>query len=405
MHFYFNCCVFTLISRNQHIKSEETAANLVIALALTADRCIHSVFSENDLTGANCHIVDEIIYECCRLLRNSCAIGNSIQNCIIALEFGSHPFFETINLMLFDLPTAQPKLAHKTHKMCWQFVANLCVQNVPIQRQMWQKCIEPLVSKLNCVCNTGNSRECTMILYNLFINEILNTNDTKKIIELLLECISDRSGQHELQLNDFYQLFMEHFITKYRSVVSIYDRISPLDKRINIIYYIADHMKTMNHLPISTPLLQFMCKELKKKSDCVLRSNSDQIHPREVIALLEIIAQASSDERYSYILSNDSSLFLNVGCLLRSIHEVGKRQTDDGNIFAPVQKLEQLAPNSSVETSIERDISYQLKTMLIRILANLTHKNKTNQDLVSYDLEYRRATACNNTLKHSNSQL
>lgn len=383
---------FHSIFRNQQTKTQETASNLAIALSLTLNRCIHAIFIETALDLANelnVQIVDEIIYECCRLLRNSCAIGQPIQNRIIDFEIESNRIFDTINAVLFGLPRAQPKLAHKTRKMCWQFVANLCVQNETAQRQIWHKCIEPLVHELNCVCQTENGRECTMILYNLFINEILNTNDTKRIMELLLQCISDRDSQHELQCNDFYQLFMEHSITKYRSVVSIYDRILPLEKRIYLIYYIADHMKTVSHDAISTPLLQFMCKEFKKKSDCVLRSaNSatDQIHPQEVVALLEVIATASSDDRYSHIFNNDSSLFLNVGCLLRSAHEIGKRQSSgdsEANIFAPVQKLNQLAPNSNEDSSIERDISYQLKSMLIRTLANLTYKNKTNQDLVS----------------------
>lgn len=379
------------IFRNQQIKTEESAADLVPVLASTFVKCVR-LFSENviDFGTDNAHNVDEIIYECCRLLRNSCAIGQSIQNQIIGFQLESHSILSSINVVLFDLPKTPSKLAHKTRKMCWQFVANSCVQNPPAQRDIWHKSLEPLLSQLNCVCNTGAGRECTMILYNLFISEILNTNDVKRVTELLMHCISDRSDQHELQSNDFHQLFMEHFITKYRSAVSIYDRITPLEKRIHVIYYMADHMREVRHDPISTPLLQFICKEFKKKSDCVLRVNNssatDQIHPREVVALLEVIAQASSDERYSHILSNDGSLFLNVGCLLRSIHDIGKRQSTGEigvNIFAPVQKLNQLAPNSSEDSSIERDISYQLKSTLIRTLANLTYKNKTNQDLVS----------------------
>lgn len=362
--------------------------NLVAAIATIFHRCVHFRFShaEQPWTNENIAIFNELIDECCRLLRNSCAVGQQIQNCIAECSFDSHSIFESINVVLVSTEI----LPLKTRQMCWQFVANLGVQNESTQRQIWTKSIGPLLSQLNCVCDTENSRECTMILYNLFISEILNTVDVRKIVELLLQCISDRNGRHELQNNDFHQLFMEHAITKYGSIVPVYDRIQPLDKRLHLIYYIADHMKAVRHDPISTPLLQFICKEFRKKSDCVLRTTSsalDTIHPKEVIALLDIIAQASSDERYAHILATDNSLFINIGSLLRSIHEIGKYQANavetQSNIFAPVQKLNQLAPKSTEDCSIERDISYQLKTTLIRTLANLAYKNRAHQDLVS----------------------
>lgn len=373
------------------LKTSEVV-DLVVAIATVFHRCVHLICSNADQswTIEDASISNELTYECCRLLRNSCAVGTPIQNGIAEFTLESHSIFESINVVL----VSKGIFSQKTRKMCWQFVANLGVQNESTQRQIWTNCIEPLLNQLNCVCDTENSRECTMILYNLCISEILSTADVKKVVELLLQCISDRNGRHELQNNDFHQLFMEHVITKYRSIVPVYDRIAPVEKRLHLIYYIADHMKAIRHDLISTVLLQFICKEFKKKSDCVLRTTNsavDTIHPKEVVTLLDIIAQASSDERYSHILATDQSLFINVGCLLRSIHDIGKHQAvavdGDANIFAPVQKLNQLAPNSNDDSSIERDISYQLKSILIRTLANLAYKNKENQDLVSLNKE------------------
>lgn len=332
---------------------------------------------------------DEIIYECGRLLRNSCAIDKQLQMQLVNFSMNGQSLLQPINVILMS---KEGSVSSRTQKMCWQLLANLGVQNEMAQHEIWSKCIEPLIGQLKCVCCTGSGgRECTMILYNLLFSDILNVNDVRRIVELLLECVCNQEYQHEWTNNDFHQLFMEHIITKYRSIVPIYDRIVPHEKRLHLIYYIADHMKTIRHEPISTALLQFICKEFKKKSDCVLRTTVssaaiDAIHPKEVVALLDVIAQASSDERYSHILASDSSLFINVGCLLRSIHDLGKRQMNaenDENIFAPIQKLTQLAPNSNENTHIERDISYQLKSTLIRTLANLVYKNKENQDLVS----------------------
>lgn len=364
------------------------ADDIVETIATIFHRCVYLLHSNTNQFQTNEINFDGLIYECSRLLRNSCANGHSVQNRIAQFVCESHLIFDSINQVLVS-----KKLCHKARKMCWQFVANLGVQNETTQHQIWIKSIDPMLYHLNCVCETETSRECTMILYNLCISEILNMADVKKIVELLLQCIVDQSNHHELQTNDFHQLSMEYIITKYRSIVPVYDRLSSTEKRLHLIYYIADHMKGARHESISTVLLQFICKEFKKKSDCILRVNKttfDAMHAKEVIALLDVIAQASSDERYSHVLATDNSLFINIGCLLQSIHEIGKQSNvktvgDEiaSNIFTPVQELNQIAPNSSDETSIERDISYQLKSMLIRILGNLAYKNKENQNLVS----------------------
>lgn len=62
-----------------------------------------------------------------------------------------------------------------------------------------------------------------------------------------------------------------------------------------------------------------------------------------------------------------------------SIQKLGK---DPNSIFAPIQKLEALAPNSSAPSSIETEISYKFKSLLIQTIANLLYKNKKNQELV-----------------------
>lgn len=382
---------FLSLFRNQLLKSPD-AGDLVGALAIIFARCVRMLFCDTlspPIRSDSTHL-DEIIYDCCRLLRNSCAIDKVFQMQIVQLSSDGRSIFQPISLILMP----NERASSKSQKMCWQMVANLGVQNDITQREIWSECIEPLIGQLSCVCCTGNGRECTMILYNLCLSEIFHVNDVKRIVELLLECVCNQNYAHSLVDNDFHQLFMEHIITKYRSIVPVYDRIVPHEKRLHLIYYIADHMQTVRHDAISTTLLQFMCKEFKKKSDCVLRTSTANaagstiasIHPMEVVALLDVIAQASSDERYSHVLATDRSLFLNIGCLLRSVHDLGKCQINGNanteNIFAPIQKLTQLAPNSSENTQIERDISYQLKSTLIRTLANLVYKNKENQDLV-----------------------
>lgn len=119
----------------------------------------------------------------------------------------------------------------------------------------------------------------------------------------------------------------------------------------------------------------------KKKSDCILKTVAtyvDSIDPQIIVSLLDIIAIATSQEKYLRILKDDRSLFLNLGCLLQTLHKIGKASD---SIFSPIQKLEALVPSSDENGDFEKEISFSFKTKLVKSICNLTHKNRKNQEL------------------------
>lgn len=93
---------------------------------------------------------------------------------------------------------------------------------------------------------------------------------------------------------------------------------------------------------------------------------------------MDIIAVATGLEKYHRHVKDDRSLFLNLGCLLQTLHKVGK---SEGSIFTPIQKLDALVPTSDFNGDFEKEISYSIKTKLVKSLANLSHQNKKNQEL------------------------
>lgn len=52
-------------------------------------------------------------------------------------------------------------------------------------------------------------------------------------------------------------------------------------------------------------------------------------------------------------------------------------------MFTPVQKIEEIlkVKQGNSELNIEQDISFTLKSSLVKALANLSYKNKKNQNL------------------------
>lgn len=106
----------------------------------------------------------------------------------------------------------------------------------------------------------------------------------------------------------------------------------------------------------------------------------DQINPDIVVVLIEILSTAVTQEKYLKLLNDSHSLFLNVGILLQMLHKIG--ESTESSIFTPIQKLDAVAPAGKYDAKFEREISFNMKTKLVKCLANLLHKNKRNQELV-----------------------
>lgn len=105
----------------------------------------------------------------------------------------------------------------------------------------------------------------------------------------------------------------------------------------------------------------------------------DQINPNIVVVLIDIISSAVAQDKYMINLKENHSLFLNLGCLLQMLHKIGKSSE---TIFTPIQKLDAVAPAGNFDAEFEKEISFNMKTKLVKCLANLLHKNERNQELV-----------------------
>lgn len=344
---------------------------------------IHCVRLHKDLDSTknttDCTALENVIFESCRLLRNSCAIGQSIQTFIIGLQNDSQNVLQAITLIL----SKTLDLEDKTRKMAWQLLANLGVQNEKTQQLIWNDCIKGLLNKFKCACESEHSGEFTMILYNLFLASFMNADDQTRIVEFLMECLSSTSD-HNLQQNEFHQIFMENLITQCTDIEEIYEKLASSADRLRLLYYINDHAGRENHQQISTSLMNLLVRELKAKSSNILNADeslTSSVDPKEAFELIDVFGQISNHMDYRLRLAEDSDVYMCIGCLLKAMHEIHKKARESGemSIFSPVQRLEALSLES--RDSISQDILFQLKTKLMRILTNLTYRNQRNQNL------------------------
>lgn len=264
-----------------------------------------------------------------------------------------------------------------------QVLANLTINNTANQQSVWNTFNQFFLTYLTKV-GYPHKDICRMIIHNIYCVGGLFQDRGKEFLKILLQNLDEEIQNVNGTLPEFLQIFLEYFVTKQKRISPMYLTLSS-SERILMLNFIADYIKEdhSNNSPVTTELLQCISKEFKKKSDCILKTETtylNRIEPKEVMALLEVISQASGDKSYERVFADDGSLFLNIGCLLRNVQALGKKGE---NIFSPIQKLEQIAPSSTSGSGIETDVSYSLKTMLVRAVGNLAYRNVKNQDLVS----------------------
>ncbi|XP_061399746.1 ataxin-10, partial [Musca vetustissima] len=316
-----------------------------------------------------------------RYLRNLCARGPSVQCSIATNQY----LQEFLHNLLFNTEYYGDEDLHKqVRTITWQLMANVIVNNEETQSLVWhyhgaailQMCcnLQKLLDRnvdisLMIVYNVMKCKGETVLPYPHVLKAVANV--WRKILEQ--KC--------PLQFEFLHFIFEEFLVKDGRSCVRSYAQLET-EEKLALLDYLLNYLS--NDSPngqVHTFLLQHISKEFKMKSDCILRLSSlkevDRMKPREAYALLQCIASASGSEGYSQIYATDHALFLNVSSLLRCLVQVGKEM--EKNIFTPMNKLEEVALSSGISADFQTEISYELKTLLVRSVANLLYKNSTNK--------------------------
>ncbi|XP_055917426.1 ataxin-10 [Eupeodes corollae] len=315
----------------------------------------------------NC-TVEDIKFQI-RSIRNACSQGEQAQNFLIEQE-------ETIEYM--QIIASNELQAKDLVELSWQFIANLTVQNEKSQKFIWDHLGDTLTDYIRVQPIDNNTDKKLMIIYNICRGGIAECNE-KFALALLADLwhrIVEEQSNEELI---FIDLFFEYFLVTNQWTLRLYATISA-QNRIDILKYITTYIRNDSpNGPIRTILMEYISKEFKKKADCILRNSGDMensLHPQEVYNLLSVISCATGSELYYNIYARDDALFLSAGALLQSIVALGKK---DSNQFTPMTKLEEVAPGSNIDTSFELEISFELKTLLVRTIGNLLCTNRNNQ--------------------------
>lgn len=365
-----------LISENDY----KNALNGLMALDLSKCKCEQFISESSQIldTFFTCHMngdyQNKIALKCLNLLKGSCALGQSYQTAIMSKE----NFLTSWKKLLND-----ENIAENIRVNSLQLLANLCVQNKGNQKLVLEELKDYLLK--NIEANNSFTNAATMIIYNSFIYKSNVGMDTQELLTILLANV-EANRQIQQNVPDFVEIFLEYLMCDSNEIVDGYERIE-CPMRISFVRYINEYIRQeqeWRYKTVQQDLFKHLLTDFKKKSDCVLKtvdSCLDKEKTEEVFALLMLLADATCIEPYGSFLRQDGALFLNLGCLLRQLQTVGK--SDDQNVFTPVQKIEDIlkVKQGNSELNIEEEISYSLKSSLVKALANLSYKNKKNQNL------------------------
>lgn len=270
------------------------------------------------------------------------------------------------------------------HTLTLQVLANSVVNNKNTQETIWlthgaqiseQAYTPPLGSSNNVLL---------MIIYNIYLGlgaQVVSDQIVFQTCVRIWQAINETKSNYNFE---YLHFLLEHYIVEDgRSCVHCYQKLATVEERIVFLDYVSNYLREESpNGVLSTMLLQFIAKEFKMKSDCILRETMKlrhELHPREVHTLLRIIASASGSEKYANIYASDQSLFINVSSLLRCVVAAGKEPNSVGSLDKPMTKLEEVALTSNIDGGYETKVSFELKTLLVRCTANLLYENAANR--------------------------
>ncbi|KAL1395936.1 hypothetical protein pipiens_010877 [Culex pipiens pipiens] len=367
---------------SKHLSNADFEAALKGLNELNISNCKYENFQkESDELFASfmlCHgssndTQNKIALKSLNLLKRSCALGETFQNEII----GKKNFLSGLKTILED-----EAIPENVRINCLQLLANLCVQNRLNQEAILRELKDFLLKSIESNCCFTNA--ATMIVYNAFIYKAELGMEVDELLEVLLTNVeSNRLAQRETP--EFVSIFVEYLACESNEIVDHYEKVS-FEKRILFLRYLIEYVRQDDRRsrPLHPDLFKHLLNDFKRKSDCVLKtvdSYLDQKNTEEVFTLLLLMSDATCVHPYESFIRADGALFLNLGCLLRQLQTLGK--TDRDNIFAPVQSIGEIlkVKQGTSELNIEQDISYSLKSALVKALANLSYRNKKNQNL------------------------
>lgn len=301
-------------------------------------------------------------------------VFKSLRNAVVLNEFVQLFVVAETNLLKYSLEFLQETIANRKDaywaigRIVLQFLINLIVGNRKASKAVWNVFSLEFVALLK---ESKFSYHSSALLYNILRQNkaIMPTSD---LVSVLVNKVQEG--------NEYATFFIEHCV-QLDYAVDIYSSLETNDRIVFLEVIKQNLIKIQGDFKLHKNLLLLLIGDFKTKSDCILKTVADylkQIEPYEVVLLLDILSNISSNDDYLLEIQCDKSLLINCVFLLKSIQELGKIEE---NNFTIIQKLSEIDVSNE---NLNQHPAFGFKASLVRLLGNLSWKNKRNQDEVCF---------------------
>jgi len=263
-------------------------------------------------------------------------------------------------------------------RICLQLIHNLCVRRSDFSAAVFVRlrpAIFELMTQDSYEAKTVNvtSAVCLQVIVNRCqIDEC----DLVTMVTKLLAVLQGQAALPDGQSCEFPLLTLQKVMhTRPESLGVIVEGLEVELRQVLFEVLAGEEAETL-----PSELLRFAASQLKARATLLfvtLKSRED-VDPREVMTLLDIVCSCSHIDRHrDEVLKDDKSLLIDTLYLLRMVHESGRENSD--GMFSVRPKLEDVRDE---EGKMISDPVFGFKKDLVRLLSNLCYQNTANQNEV-----------------------
>ncbi|XP_063164367.1 ataxin-10 [Candoia aspera] len=310
-----------------------------------------------------------LLSECFRCLRNACVQCANNQNVMrsLGLIAASIHVIQLLQKLETDLDSVLIAI-----RCSLQFLGNIATGNRDSQTSVWKLAFPSLF--LNCLNHQDEKiiDYCSMVLFTC-----LNPERTKQLQEqnnLKIALGVLQASRRSPELEWMTLIVTNHFLKCPELVKALYAKLSNQERTAFLELILSE--VTANTVVTGEEMAAFLAGSFEEECQSVLRlvsATNDDEEALVTIRLLDILCEVTSNPGELQSLQACPSLLEVAISLLQLVHLAGKQTA---NIFTAAYSTEQ------------EGISHPavgFKSHLIRLIGNLCHKDKGNQDKV-YEL-------------------
>ncbi|XP_064473246.1 ataxin-10-like isoform X2 [Ornithodoros turicata] len=267
-----------------------------------------------------------------------------------------------------------------------QFLGNLVSSCDEAKELVWKAMFvqDPsLFSKLLADKDAKVRLHSSMLLYNCLSPERCQALLADMSSSVTISCLTDMLARADSE----WSLFTLGLLVQNDFFHHVYP-VLDLKSRCVILDVIIDKLDKLEaegeDSIISSSLLEYLCEHFRGRvMDIVKTAQPEAMHddldPVEIIKVLELLCAASIHPSFSSVLKENEALLEMVVDILKTVHFLGKAEK---NVFSPVQHIDDLAEAQDGASELAENPVFGFKRKLVRLIGNLCHASRKNQDLV-----------------------